>query len=113
MKKLEHTHVVKYIDDFQHLDFNCILLEFCPVIYITFKREKISELKIYICDLKKLNKKLGDLRFFIDEKSFRNNIAASGYIKNNEIKLEWSIELFDALSFVHSKKIVHRDVNPK
>ena len=62
---------------------------------------------------KKLNKKLGDLRFFIDEKSFRNNIAASGYIKNNEIKLEWSIELFDALSFVHSKKIVHRDVNPK
>ena len=64
---------------------------------------------------------MGDLRHFIDKKSFKMHFngvkhfsgSAEHYLRNNEIKLEWSIELFEALSYMHSKNIVHRDINPK
>ncbi len=64
---------------------------------------------------------MGDLRHFINEKAFKMHFnwtrhlsgSAEHYLKNNQIKLEWSIELFEALSYMHSKNIVHRDVNPK
>ena len=57
--------------------------------------------------------KIGDLRHFINEKSFKNGLSTEGNLNNNQIKLEWSIELFEGLSFMHSKKIVQRDINPK
>jgi len=60
-----------------------------------------------------LNKKYGDLRHFIGEKEFKNGMSAENFLKNNQIKLEWSIELFESLSYMHSKNIVHRDINPK
>jgi serine/threonine protein kinase len=53
------------------------------------------------------------LRHFINEKSFKNGLSTEDYLNNNQIKLEWSIELFEGLSFMHSKNIVHRDINPK
>ena len=55
---------------------------------------------------------MGDLRHFIDKKAFKNG-PANEYIENNKAKLEWSIEIFLALSYLHWKKIVHRDINPK
>ena len=56
---------------------------------------------------------MGDLRHFISMKSFKNGASGAGYIYNSEIKLEWSIEMFDGLAFMHSKQIIHRDINPK
>ena len=41
---------------------------------------------------------MGDLRHFIDKKAFKNG-RANEYIENNKAKLEWSIEIFLALSF--------------
>lgn len=32
---------------------------------------------------------------------------------NANLRLEWSIELFDALSFIHEKNVAHRDLKPK
>ena len=32
---------------------------------------------------------------------------------NANIRLEWSIELFDALAFMHTRAVVHRDLKPK
>jgi len=57
--------------------------------------------------------KLGDLRYFISEKSFKNGSSADYYLTNNQVKLEWSIELFEGLFYIHSEKIIHRDINPK
>ena len=57
--------------------------------------------------------KIGDLRHFISKKSFKNGSSAEDYLHNNPIKLEWSIELFEGLSYMHSKNIVHGDINPK
>jgi serine/threonine protein kinase len=31
---------------------------------------------------------------------------------NANLRLEWAIEFFDALAFIHSKQIVHRDLSP-
>ena len=50
--------------------------------------------------------KMGDLRHYIDNKSER-------HLYNNQIKLEWSIELFEGISCMHSQNIVHLDINPK
>jgi serine/threonine protein kinase len=49
---------------------------------------------------------MGDLRHYIDNKSQR-------HLYDNLIKLEWSIELFEGLSCMHSQNIVHLDINPK
>ena len=57
---------------------------------------------------------MGDLRHFISEKSsFKNGSSAKEYLCNNKVKLEWSIELFEGLAYIHSMNIVHRDINPK
>ena len=56
---------------------------------------------------------MGDLRNFIDRKPFKNGFSTEPYLRNNQIKLEWSLELFEGLSYMHSKNIVHRDINPK
>jgi serine/threonine protein kinase len=32
---------------------------------------------------------------------------------NANIRLEWSIELFDALAFMHERKVAHCDLKPK
>ena len=55
---------------------------------------------------------MGDLRNFIDRKAFRTG-SAKEYLDNNDAKLEWSIELFEGLTYMHKKNIVHRDINPK
>ena len=57
--------------------------------------------------------KIGDLRDFINYKSFKNGLSTEDYLHNNQIKLEWSIELFEGLLCLHSNKIVHGDINPK
>jgi len=56
---------------------------------------------------------MGDLRSFISKKSFKNGISIENYLSNNKVKLEWSIELFEGVSFMHSQKVIHRDINPK
>ena len=43
--------------------------------------------------------------------SFKKDSAAN--FLNANIRLEWSIELFDALAFMHEKNVVHRDLKPK
>jgi len=52
--------------------------------------------------------KHGDLEKLIN--SFRNGTREN--FLNANLRLEWSIELFDALAFIHSKQIVHRDLTP-
>ena len=56
---------------------------------------------------------MGDLRNIIDNKSFANGASSKEYLEQNEKKLEWSIELYQGLTYMHEKNIVHRDVNPK
>ena len=56
---------------------------------------------------------MGDLRHFISMNSFKNGASSADYNKNNVVKLEWSIEMFDGLTYMHSKQIIHRDINPK
>ena len=43
-------------------------------------------------------------------KSFKKE-PKSNFLNAN-LRLEWSIELFDGLSYIHSKQIVHRDLAP-
>ena len=56
---------------------------------------------------------MGDLGFFINNKSFKNGSSAEDFINNNQAKLEWSIEIFEGLSYIHSIGIFHRDIKPK
>ena len=51
-------------------------------------------------------KKAGNLRHFIDKKLFKNGHSVEDYLENNQIKQEWSIELFEGLFNMHSKNIV-------
>jgi serine/threonine protein kinase len=71
----------------------------------------------YFISNQKQKNKFGDLRHFINKKSFKTAcgtlITAQDYIQNNQIKLEWSIELFEGLTYLHSINVVHRDINPK
>ena len=58
--------------------------------------------------------KFGDLRHFIDKKSFKSEqMSTNDYRNDNLCKLEWSIDLFEGLSHMHSKNVMHRDINPK
>ena len=54
------------------------------------------------------NLKYGDLAGLI--KSFKRNEREN--FLNEHIFLEWSLELFDGLFYMHSKNIVHRDLTP-
>ena len=40
-------------------------------------------------------------------------MSANDYRNDNRCKLEWSIYLFEGLSHMHSKSVMHRDINPK
>jgi len=44
-------------------------------------------------------------------KSFRNGKAAN--FLNANIVHEWSRELFDGLSYIHSQEVIHRDLKPE
>ena len=71
-------------------------------------------MKKYLKNKHNFKLKMGDLRHFISEKSsFKNGSSAKEYLCNNKVKLEWSIELFEGLAYMHSIHIVHRDINPK
>ena len=54
------------------------------------------------------------MRHFIDKKSFKSEqMSTNDYRNDNLCKLEWSIDLFEGLSYMHSKNVMHRDINPK
>ena len=87
MKKLSnqnHSNILKYFEDFVHSGFHCIVTEYCEE---------------------------GDLKQFL--KSFKNtNEKERPEPLNANLRLEWSRELFEGLSFIHGEKVAHRDLTP-
>ena len=55
------------------------------------------------------NKKFGDLQVLLNK--FERNPSEN--FLNANTRLEWSIELFDALAFMHERTVAHCDLKPK
>ena len=88
MKKLNnhnHSNILKYYEDFVYSGFHCIVTEYC---------------------------KEGDLAHLLDSFTKKYNKVKRANFLNANIRLEWSRELFDGLSYMHSQKVAHRDLKP-
>lgn len=87
LRNLEHKNIVKYIDDFIHVEINKSKID--PTYYVIIIME--------FCES-------GDLKNLVDENFYNNKT-----FRSNEI-LDISIQLCEGLNYLHNREIIHRDI---
>ena len=103
---LENEHIVSFIDSFYEGIMFCTVTEYCEVISLAKKKEKIFIYRVY----KFLLKKGGDLAKKIKEKIRKKEEF------NYDTIFRWTNEIINGIYYLHynsTQKCIHRDLNPR
>ena len=106
------------MDEYKRVLFHSIFLRLHAKLPVSFKAKLLKHSlfkssKVYILGfwnfLINTQTKEGDLNQLFQAilKKDRENFL------NDKIRFEWTYQLFDALSYMHSMKIIHRDIKPR
>jgi NIMA (never in mitosis gene a)-related kinase len=100
LSKLDNPYIVRYHDSFLDGEYFCIITEYCEVLllwnnkkernYLNFLILKGGDLDVRFKKLKKENKKL-----------------------NEQQVLDWFVQLLSAVNYMHSRRVLHRDLKAR